>query len=137
MSTEGGTPVLITDKHLYSHTLSPDGKLIAYYHRPPELNSSLQIEVIPIGGGPPVKTFTSVGDGSRVRWAPDGTSLDYIETREGVANLWRLPINGGEPKQLTDWTADLIFWFAWWESAGHSAGGVYERSGANRRSGCF
>jgi len=39
--------------------------------------------------------------------------VDVIVTREEVSNLWRLPLAGGKARQLTDWKADLIHWFAW------------------------
>jgi Tol biopolymer transport system component len=113
ISIDGGTPVLLADKHLYGATLSPDGKSIAYYYRPPELGAVLQIEIISSEGGAPYKTFPAPGDGYRMRWSPDGSAIDYVHTREGVSNLWRVPINGGQPKQLTNWTAEQIFWFAW------------------------
>ncbi len=113
VSIDGGTPILITDKHLYSHALSPDGKQIAYYYRPPEFDSKLQIEIVPFEGGNPIKVLPGLGDGSKLRWSPDGTALDYIETREGASNIWRQPISGGEPRQITKWSTDLIFWFAW------------------------
>ncbi len=113
VSIDGGTPVLLTERQAHSHTISPDGKLIAYYTRTLEMNAPLMIEVMPIEGGAAVKSFPSVGDGSRMRWSPDGNALDYIDTKEGVSNLWRLPINGGQPKKLTSWNSDLLFWFAW------------------------
>ena len=113
VSIDGGTPVLLTDRQAHSHTISPDGKMIAYYTRAFEMNARLMIEVMPIEGSAPVKSFPSLGDGSRMRWSPDGSSLDYIETKDGVSNLWRLPINGGQPKKLTNWNSDLLFWFAW------------------------
>jgi hypothetical protein len=43
----------------------------------------------------------------------NGSALDYIDTKDGVSNLWRMPINGGQPKKLTNWNSDLLFWFAW------------------------
>jgi Tol biopolymer transport system component len=48
-----------------------------------------------------------------VRWAPDGRSLTYIETQGDVSNLWSQPLEGGPPKQLTDFKTDRIFNYAW------------------------
>ena len=39
---------------------------------------------------------------------PDGRSLAYIVTRDGVSNIWSMPIAGGAPKQLTNFTNDQI-----------------------------
>ncbi|HET6891870.1 MAG TPA: protein kinase, partial [Pyrinomonadaceae bacterium] len=43
VSIDGGTPVLLTEGQAYSHTISPDGKLIAYYFRALEMNAPLMI----------------------------------------------------------------------------------------------
>ena len=37
----------------------------------------------------------------------------YTLTREGVGNLWSQPLEGGKPKQLTHFTSDQIFSYAW------------------------
>ena len=46
-----------------------------------------------------------------LHWLPDGRSLAYIVTRDGVSNIWAQPIDGGAPKQLTNFTTDQIAWF--------------------------
>jgi len=33
--------------------------------------------------------------------------------RSGVANLWRQPLPSGTPTQLTEFTSDTIYSFAW------------------------
>ena len=98
---------------MYGHVISPDGKFIAYFFRPPELDSALQLEIVPVEGGAVAKILPGVGDGSQVRWSPDGKSIDYVETREGIGNLWRRPIDGGQARRLSDWQQALIFRFAW------------------------
>jgi Tol biopolymer transport system component len=46
-----------------------------------------------------------------LRWTPDGRALTYIDTINGVSNIWSLSLDGGPPKQLTDFKTDQIFWF--------------------------
>jgi Tol biopolymer transport system component len=48
-----------------------------------------------------------------LRWTPDGRFVTYVVTRGGVSNIWGQPAEGGEAKQLTAWTADLIYRFDW------------------------
>jgi|SRR2546427_2010056 len=48
-----------------------------------------------------------------VRWTPDGRALTYINTRGIVSNIWLQPVDGGPPKQLTDFKTDRIFSFDW------------------------
>jgi hypothetical protein len=42
-----------------------------------------------------------------------GQALAYIDTRQGVSNLWAQPLAGGPPEQITDFKSELIFEFAW------------------------
>ena len=46
-------------------------------------------------------------------WSPDGRALVYINTLDGVSNLWRQPLDGGKPSQITDFKSDLIYNFAY------------------------
>jgi Tol biopolymer transport system component len=48
-----------------------------------------------------------------VRWTSDGKSLAYIDTRNGVSNIWLQPVDGGSAKQLTNFNAEQIFYFDW------------------------
>lgn len=52
--------------------------------------------------------------GSEMDWSPDGQAIDYIATHDGATNIWRLPLAGGQSKQITNWKTDVkIYWFAW------------------------
>jgi serine/threonine protein kinase len=42
-----------------------------------------------------------------------GRALMYINTAGGVSNLWRQPLDGRAPKQITDFKSDLIYNFAY------------------------
>jgi Tol biopolymer transport system component len=72
-----------------------------------------------VDGSEPAKPFTlpvtAIGSDGQVwvRWMPDGRALTYVDNRGGIANIWSLPLNGGEPKPLTDFKSDQIFAFAW------------------------
>jgi len=48
-----------------------------------------------------------------IHWAPDGQALDYHLFRAGASNIWRQPLAGGPPKQMTNFKSDLIFFFDW------------------------
>jgi Tol biopolymer transport system component len=40
---------------------------------------------------------------------PSGAAVAYIETHDGVSNIWKLPLNGGPRSQLTHFDAENIF----------------------------
>jgi serine/threonine protein kinase/Tol biopolymer transport system component len=111
LPAEGGDVQQVTDKFSTSPVVSPDGKLIACYYWDELLDSQLGIAIVPFEGGRPVKTF--ILPAGFVRWTPDGRALTYVDSRSGVSNIWSQPIEGGPPKQLTDFKADLIFGFDW------------------------
>ena len=48
-----------------------------------------------------------------IRWTPDGRALTYVDTRDGISNIWAYPIDGSPPKQLTGFKSDRIFGYAW------------------------
>jgi Tol biopolymer transport system component len=63
-------------------------------------------------------------DGAFGAWAPDESGLDFIVTRNGVSNIWRVPLNGGPARQLTRFPTGHIFSVAWspdgkWLSLAH------------------
>jgi hypothetical protein len=45
--------------------------------------------------------------------SPDGRALAFIDTKNGVSKIVAQPLEGGPPKQLTDFKADRIFSFAY------------------------
>jgi serine/threonine protein kinase len=116
VSIDGGVPVQLTDRVMYNPTVSPDGSQIACLYPETQPNALIsKIAIIPFAGGDPIKVLdlpqsyrqTNAG----LRWTPDGRSLNYIDTINGVSNIWSLPLDGGPPKQLTDFKTEQIFWF--------------------------
>ena len=47
------------------------------------------------------------------RWSPDGRSIAFSSDRSGVAQLYLLPVDGGEARQLTDFKRGIGGGFAW------------------------
>jgi Tol biopolymer transport system component len=94
--------------------VSPDGKWIAYILGEPNRSG---FGFVPATGGEPVKTFDvsymSPGGVSIIRWSPANDGIDYVDTRDGVSNIWRQPVQGGPPRQITDFISGFILNFAW------------------------
>lgn len=111
---EGGPPVLILG-NAHTPSVSLDGSLIACFYRDDKSHAAGGIALVSTEGGPPVKIFDEPEGISSptIRWTADGRALVYAATRDGVSNLWTLPLDGSPPRRLTDFTSDLIFNFAW------------------------
>jgi Tol biopolymer transport system component len=45
------------------------------------------------------------------RWTSNGRSILYLITRAETSSLWSQPVDGGAPKQLTDFKPEQIFSF--------------------------
>ena len=115
VSIDGGEPVRLTDKWTANPTVSPDGNVIACFYREDHPNAPAKVAIIPFAGGDPVKVLNlprpSFSGPAGLRWTPDGRALTFVDTTGGVSNIWSLPLDGGPPKQLTNFKTDQIFWF--------------------------
>jgi Tol biopolymer transport system component len=112
VSIEGGNPVQLTDYFSRRQAVSPDGKQIVFDFIDEQVKPKRsRIAIIPFDGGPPTKVFDLPP--RRIRWASDGRALTYLYARKGVPNIWAQPLDGSPPKQLTSFTTDRIFDYAW------------------------
>jgi Tol biopolymer transport system component/DNA-binding winged helix-turn-helix (wHTH) protein len=111
----GGAAIQLLDKIAAVPRVSPDGRFIACFYRA-QVETYSKFAVLPFDGGEPVKVFdrpptTFVEAG--IRWTPDGRALTFVDNRDGVSNIWLQPLDGGPAKQLTNFTSETIFRFAW------------------------
>jgi Tol biopolymer transport system component len=111
VSIDGGVPTQLTTYYSSFPEVSPDGKTIACRHLD---EKALTIALIKMENGSLIKTLNiAVHFWQRIRWRPDGLAVTYIDERDGIANIWSQSIDGGQPKQLTDFKNDLIFSYDW------------------------
>jgi Tol biopolymer transport system component len=108
---EGGEPQRVAGEGVGASAVSPDGKLIAYFA--PGKNA-WAIAVSAFKDGSVIRRF-EVGSHSlnnrTLKWTPDGKGLLYANITDGVGNIWMQPLDGGAPRQVTDFKADGIFCF--------------------------
>jgi Tol biopolymer transport system component len=108
---DGGQPLQLTEKLSFSPAISPDGKEIVCFYLEDQ-DSPIKLAILPFQGGQPVKTLPLAGQaGTNLSWNADGSAVVYVVTSGGVSNLWAQPVNGTQPKQLTDFTSERIFSF--------------------------
>ncbi|HVF47894.1 MAG TPA: hypothetical protein VNA17_10045, partial [Pyrinomonadaceae bacterium] len=48
-----------------------------------------------------------------LRWTPDSSGVIYRSSRSNMSNFWLQPIDGSEPKQLTNFTQDSPIYCEW------------------------
>jgi TolB protein len=116
VSADGGEPGRLTDTDCERPAVSPDGRLVASFHRDASAAGGYSVVVTPLDGGPPVRTFNVPQDvvpQPFVRWSPDGQSLTYTAHRDGIPNIWAQPLSGGAAKQLTDFNSEGRLRFDW------------------------
>jgi len=116
VSIDGGEPrkIALPYASMGATLPSPDEQSVLYTWQDPEnLANPVHFSVVPLKGGAATHTFDRMVGGGIVLWAPDGKSIDYLVTRAGVTNVWRQPLSGGPPKQLTHFTSDLSQAFMW------------------------
>ena len=108
----GGEPVQLSEKFMVRCAVSQDGKMLACSLEEP--GSPAKLVIMPIEGGSPVKVFDAkFALPARMRWTPDGRAVTYIVRQDGLSDIWSQPIEGGEPKKITNFQADEIFQFDW------------------------
>jgi TolB protein len=114
VSADGGKPEELT--HFVSEfpVISPDGRWLAFTFPDPQVDT---IGIISADGGQPVKNlripYSSPGWSPVLRWNPAGDAIDYIDARSSIANIWRQPLDGSQPRQITNFASGLILNFAW------------------------
>jgi Tol biopolymer transport system component/tRNA A-37 threonylcarbamoyl transferase component Bud32 len=112
VSIDGGEPVRLTDTPGIVPMFSPDGANIAFASE--TQSGKLVLRIIPIAAGKPP---LAVGEGFIsylvYHWAPNGLAIDYFDYKDGVRNIWRLPLDGTPPKQITHLERGTFWDFAW------------------------
>ena len=110
---DGGEPVQLGENMTWND-VSPDGNLIACVLNKTGKVFDNDLTVLPIEGGSPVKAFDAqLRMPARIRWTPDGRAVTYLSAQGGISDIWSQPVDGGEPKRITNFKADEIFAFDW------------------------
>jgi Tol biopolymer transport system component len=98
-------PVAVTKlEESYFHrnpSWTPDGETIVYNRSPGGLSG--QLMRIPSRGGRPRQITDDPAGTANVTAVvtPDGRYVVHVSDRGGALNLWRVPIDGGEPERIT------------------------------------
>jgi dipeptidyl aminopeptidase/acylaminoacyl peptidase len=83
--------------------ISPDGKWIAYSVATPDYDANRlakDIWIVAISGGDS-RQFTHDGTAERPRWSPDGKRIAFLSSRDGVAQVYSMTVEGGDAAKVT------------------------------------
>jgi dipeptidyl aminopeptidase/acylaminoacyl peptidase len=83
--------------------ISPDGQWVAYAVSTPDMEANRGISniwAVRLAGGDAIQ-LTSGGHDSSPVWSPDGRTLAFISSRDGNAQIYLLPMDGGEAREIT------------------------------------
>lgn len=95
-------------------TISRDGSRIAYWtYGEGEGRSRAVWQIIPASGGEPVARLSLPPRAEGVKWAPDGSALTFVDEKDGVHNVLRQPVAGGDPQPITRFTEGRIQTHVW------------------------
>lgn len=124
VSAEGGTPLEVSrERYLneFESAPSPDGKTIALMARGLSnvqwwRNGHSHIDETELW----LKTVNAAGGYTRLlpsdakhafpMWSPDGAAIYYMSDASGAENIWRTPVQGGAPQQVTHFTDGRVLW---------------------------
>ena len=100
-SAEGTNPRRLTSLLIAAGPRwSPDGRSIAFGAIPAE-GVRPDIWVVDASGGTPRQLVTDPSWETMLAWAADGASLYFMSDRSGGFEVWKMPIGGGAPTQVT------------------------------------
>lgn len=121
LSIDGGEAFKLTNISGFAlaPAISPDGKFIAFYWQKSDRRQLSEIALLPFDGGEIIKTFSfpvQYLQGSvknALQWTPDGQAINYAVLRNDVSNIWRQPIDGNSPVQVTNFETGRVFNFSY------------------------
>lgn len=108
---EGDESVELVGGAVGVSSVSPDGKLVAYFAW---VKSVWGIAVSSFEAGSLVRKFDLSShslNNRALKWTADGEAIVFASMFDGVGNIWMQPLDGGPPKRVTNFKADGIFHF--------------------------
>ncbi|HKD90285.1 MAG TPA: protein kinase [Terriglobales bacterium] len=90
-------------------SVSHDGSHLLYSRLDP---GSKQLNLI-VATLPDVHTEKTLPVVQSYGWTHDGRSITFVRSENGADNIWSMPLEGGKPVPLTNFSSDQILRYAW------------------------
>ncbi len=101
---------LVTMARLSEPAVSPDGTRVAFTLRETDLEADrgrTDLWWVGTDGTGLARLTSDPASDSSPAWGPNGASLYFLSSRSGSSQVWRLPVAGGEARQVTDLPVDV------------------------------
>lgn len=121
---------LVADEERKARFIQEARAAAALYHPQSFSNNNLEIWVIPATGGAARQVTDHPATDWAPSWSPDGKWMAFFSTRSGGRHIWRVPADGGEPKQESEEEGALPRWspdgnWIYFVGQGHQAGNLW------------
>jgi Tol biopolymer transport system component len=120
VSMSGGQAVRLTagpEEALWP-AISHDGRFVTFYRPHVDTNGKFTADIayVDSNGGTDIGRFKVdaqfLASGKTApQWSSDGRSIYFVRLRDGASNIWKLPIDGSEPTQITHLKSGRIYNF--------------------------
>lgn len=110
--TAGGTPTKVSPLQVQGATSSFKGDrlIVSYYD---DAESKWRFGIMSPSDGKVLSSFQVPDSAGNPAWTYDDSAISYLNTLNGVTNVWKMDLNGEHPVQLTHYADGLIFNYAW------------------------
>jgi serine/threonine protein kinase len=124
VSIDGGPPQVLLNREVQGPSLSPDGRLLAFFVNDQPDSQAWHVEIYDLTLRSIVKRFAlpdstrpfngmNLTPDNRLRWTPDGKGFAYVSSSSGASNIWLQPLDRGQFRKLTDFKDAEITSFDW------------------------
>ena len=103
----GGSPQQICDLKAQALDVSPDGQslLVDYFD---ETANRFRPGILSVANGKITRPLELPETGNSPKWMPQGYTVSYVDNRNGIGNIWKLPLNGSPAVPMTRFTSEEI-----------------------------
>ncbi len=101
VAADGGEEIQVWERKIYSPAFTPDGRLVAYFFREPEM----KIGVMSLADNKLHKVYTPADEKSgrvNLAWSGDNRTLNYITSGDTKNSLWQQPLDEDRTRFVAD-----------------------------------
>ncbi len=112
IAISGGTPEKVSPLQANNSTASwkGDRAIVSYFDEATGVNKS---GIMDTKEGKILSNFQLPDTANNPLWMPGDKAISYVNTINNVSNVWKIDLDGSHPVQLTHFTDNTIYNYAW------------------------